>query len=94
VSVSGAITISRDTHQLHGATSALLHYHLVVGGKVVGATAQSGLRYCNDHHHTRAVPARQKLGIRYKVVLGGGCRVGMGIGIGAGRKSQSEVARW
>jgi len=91
--MSGAITTSRDTHQLPSATSALLHYHLVAGGKVVGAAAQSGLRFCNDHR-TRAIPARQKFGIWYKVVLGGGCRVGIRIGIGAGHKSQSKVARW
>lgn len=84
MSVSGAITTSRDTHQLHGATSALLHYHLVVGGKVVCATALSRLRYCNDHRHTRAVPVRQKLVIRYKVVLGGGC--GCGCGVSAGHR--------
>ena len=89
----GAIAQSGLRYSNDHHTHALLHYHLVAGGKVVGAAAQSGLRFCNDHR-TRAISARQKFGIWYKVVLGGGCRVGIRIGIGAGHKSQSKVARW
>lgn len=36
-------------------THALLYYHLVGSGKVVGAAAQLELRYGNDHYRTHAL---------------------------------------